>query len=76
MQIVGVYLVFASLIIPALASPKALPRAYAVGISGYALGLLASALLDLPSGATIMLALLVTLIVSALFRGAKSSVLH
>lgn len=37
-QLVGVYLVFASLIIPALAAPR-LPFAYALGALAYALGL-------------------------------------
>lgn len=62
-QLVGVYLVFASLIIPALAA-RAIARgarrhllAYAIGALGYALGLAASALFDLPSGAVIVWAL-------------------
>ena len=58
-QLVGVYLVFASLIIPSLATrmvtlSKQLPYAYGVGVSGYLLGLMLSALLDLPSGAVIV----------------------
>jgi len=58
-QLVGVYLVFASLIIPALASNNyktkpALVIGYAVGISGYGLGLLLSSMIDLPSGAVIV----------------------
>jgi zinc/manganese transport system permease protein len=56
-QIVGVYLVFASLILPALAGGERLWRGYAVGAMGYAIGLFASAWLDLPSGAAIVLAL-------------------
>lgn len=56
-QVVGVYLVFASLIVPALAASGRPRRAYAVGVAGYALGLLASALFDLPAGAAIVLAL-------------------
>lgn len=55
-QLVGVYLVFASLIVPALASQRAkrpLWVAYGLGASGYAVGLLLSALYDLPSGALI-----------------------
>lgn len=55
-QLVGVYLVFASLIIPALATRQqrhALPSAYLLGGSGYLLGLVLSALLDLPAGAAI-----------------------
>jgi zinc/manganese transport system permease protein len=61
-QLVGVYLVFSSLIIPALAT-LAEPRrrrvviAYAIGAAGYALGLALSALFDLPSGAVIVCAL-------------------
>ncbi|MDD3649924.1 metal ABC transporter permease [Immundisolibacter sp.] len=56
-QVVGVYLVFASLIVPALAAGGRPGWAYAIGGAGYALGLLASALLDLPAGAAIVLAL-------------------
>lgn len=58
-QLVGVYLVFSSLIIPALAT-RALAGtrryrvAYGVGAAGYALGLALSALLDLPSGAVVV----------------------
>lgn len=57
-QLVGVYLVFASLIVPALAthriSRRRTPYALAVGIAGYAVGLPLSAWLDLPSGATVV----------------------
>jgi zinc/manganese transport system permease protein len=60
-QLVGVYLVFATLIVPALATRHAtrlkLAKAYAVAGAGYAGGLLASALLDLPSGAAVVWAL-------------------
>ena len=61
-QLVGIYLVFASLIVPALAARRfteswRLPVAYAVGITGYAAGLLASAQFDLPTGAMIVVAL-------------------
>lgn len=58
-QLVGVYLVFASLIIPALAS-RAIPGksrqwfGYGLAVSGYLLGLVLSALLDMPSGALIV----------------------
>lgn len=58
-QVVGVYLVFASLIVPALVSGGRLWRAYAVGVAGYGLGLLASGLFDLPAGAAIVLMLVV-----------------
>jgi len=61
-QLVGVYLVFASLIIPALGTraftgARRLAAAYALGAAGYALGLALSALFDLPSGAVIVWAL-------------------
>lgn len=53
-QLVGLYLVFATLIVPALATRYAArrryPKAYVVGLLGYAAGLLASLWLDLPSG--------------------------
>ena len=58
-QLVGVYLVFSSLIIPALATRpfagrRRLALGYALGVAGYALGLALSAMLDLPSGAVIV----------------------
>jgi zinc/manganese transport system permease protein len=57
-QLVGLYLVFASLIIPALATyywrRGRLSAGYALGVGGYALGLLVSVLLDLPAGAVIV----------------------
>ncbi|MES1983144.1 MAG: metal ABC transporter permease [Pseudomonadota bacterium] len=68
-QLAGVYLVFASLIIPALATHhiarNRMPYAYLVGISGYAGGLLLSAWFDLPSGAAVVWAMAVTGIVIA-----------
>ena len=59
-QLVGVYLVFASLIIPALATRglagrARLAAAYLIGATGYAAGLACSALFDLPSGAVVVL---------------------
>jgi zinc/manganese transport system permease protein len=58
-QLVGVYLVFATLIVPSLGSrnhaeASRLPLAYAIGALGYAGGLVLSAALDLPSGALIV----------------------
>jgi zinc/manganese transport system permease protein len=58
-QLVGVYLVFTSLIIPALATRayrghRRNAVAYGLGGLGYALGLVLSAVLDLPSGAVIV----------------------
>jgi zinc/manganese transport system permease protein len=68
-QLVGVFLVFASLIVPALAASAArrsLTCAYGVGLAGYVLGLLASALWDVPTGAAVVCALALTGSVSAL----------
>jgi len=58
-QLVGVYLVFASLIIPALATRRyrGLFAAYGVGLAGYVLGLLGSAISDLPTGPVIVWAM-------------------
>jgi zinc/manganese transport system permease protein len=58
-QLVGVYLVFASLIVPALACRNHVPRhrlfiAYGAGAAGYALGLGLSTLFDLPSGPVVV----------------------
>lgn len=58
-QLVGVYLVFTSLIIPALATRhlsgnKQLLAAFSVGGVGYLAGLVFSSLFDLPSGAVIV----------------------
>lgn len=60
-QLVGVYLVFASLIVPALATYRLKARrmtyAYAIGVTGYAAGLLLSTWFDLPGGAIVVWAL-------------------
>ena len=58
-QLIGVYLVFATLIVPALGSRRHPPRArlllaYGIGVAGYAAGLVLSSALDLPSGALIL----------------------
>ncbi|MHB1142456.1 MAG: metal ABC transporter permease [Sulfuricaulis sp.] len=58
-QLVGIYLVFASLIIPALAgrfhpARRQLAVGYGVGVLGYVLGLALSAMFDLPSGAVVV----------------------
>ena len=68
-QLVGIYLVFASLIIPALAARRFPERTrlavgYVTGIAGYVLGLVASALYDWPTGAVIVVALLGVFIVA------------
>lgn len=60
-QLVGVYLVFASLIVPALAAHKLkkwrLPVAFSIGILGYAAGELLSVWSDLPTGPIIVWAM-------------------
>ncbi|NNF16009.1 MAG: metal ABC transporter permease [Gammaproteobacteria bacterium] len=58
-QIVGIYLVFASLIIPALATHqlgrgRRLLTGYIIGALSYLAGIVLSALLDLPTGAVIV----------------------
>lgn len=74
-QLVGIYLVFASLIVPALAARRFAPSArlfvgYAVGMLGYVIGLVASALTDLPTGAAIVVAL-VAVFVATLMMPAR-----
>jgi zinc/manganese transport system permease protein len=75
-QLVGVYLVFSTLIMPALAVrgwPEASRQrsAYGIGIAAYLLGLIASALFDLPSGAVIVWALALTGLAANLLRRFK-----
>jgi len=56
-QLVGIYLVFSSLIIPALAVSRlrnAIQWAYMIGMAGYLIGLFASTLFDLPAGPAIV----------------------
>ena len=57
-QLVGLYLVFATLIVPPLATRRMgrnrLAAAWGVGAAGYFAGLLASTALDLPSGPVIV----------------------
>ena len=71
-QLVGVYLVFASLILPALAAQGVRGKrgyviAYGVGLTGYLSGLLGSVSFDLPTGPLIVCALgAATLVAAAL----------
>jgi zinc/manganese transport system permease protein len=67
-QLVGVYLVFATLIVPSLGARKhpqrfKLPLAYGISALGYALGLVLSSVFDLPSGALIVWCLAVLAVV-------------
>jgi zinc/manganese transport system permease protein len=64
-QLVGVYLVFSSLIMPAIAvrnwpQSKKVMAGYLIGAIAYALGLALSAIFDLPSGAVIVWCLAAT----------------
>jgi zinc/manganese transport system permease protein len=60
-QLVGLYLVFITLVVPALATwysrGRRLLKGCLIGALGYALGLLASLLVDLPSGPVIVCAI-------------------
>jgi zinc/manganese transport system permease protein len=69
-QLVGVYLVFSSLIMPALAVRHArarwqMPLAWGCGAVAYGAGLAVSAVLDLPSGAVVVLAMALTCAVTS-----------
>jgi len=75
-QIVGIYLVFASLIIPALATTglrrgNRLMAGYFVGGLSYFVGILLSFLLDLPTGAVIVWTMAVVAIVLGAFLSDK-----
>ena len=77
-QLVGIYLVFTTLIAPALAArfwPErfGLAIAYGVALAGYVIGLLASAAFDLPTGAVIVVAIVVLMAGSILIRGREVS---
>ena len=82
-QLVGVYLVFATLIVPALAIRKldgmrALMAGWGVSAVGYAVGLVASALWDLPTGALIVWALAISGVIIApmIGRPTRASAAH
>lgn len=68
-QLVGVYLVFASLIMPALATSR-LRVGYLIGVIGYGMGLILSNIFDLPAGAMIVLTLAFISVVASLYRKA------
>ena len=73
-QLVGLYLVFITLVVPALstwyARSQRLLRGYAIAALGYAVGLGASIGMDLPSGAVIVCAMALVGAVFALIRKA------
>ena len=72
-QLVGLYLVFTTLIVPALAVRRftrhRLMIGYVLSAAGYALGLLFSALTDLPSGPAIVWAVTVLAVAGFAFQG-------
>ena len=76
-QVVGIYLVFSTLIIPALATRNATrfrtAKAYAVGALGYLSGLMASVVTDLPTGALTVWTMAATGIVFASFEGSAAA---
>jgi len=79
-QLVGVYLVFATLIIPALSTARIKHRkrrlqiAYGLATMGYLLGLSGSALLDLPTGPLIVWALAVCGVLTAMLTSKATNV--
>ncbi len=72
-QLVGVYLVFASLIIPALATRgrRGSFAAYSVGLAGYLLGLFGSLMTDLPTGPSVVWAMATVALAAAFLRRTK-----
>jgi zinc/manganese transport system permease protein len=76
-QLVGLYLVFATLVVPALATYYARGhrylKAYAIGVLGYGVGLALSFATDLPTGPLIVCAMIVMgLAVAFMPRGARA----
>lgn len=77
-QLVGVYLVFSSLIIPALATsrlglsgPHRLRWGYLMGIIGYIAGLMLLTMTDLPSGPMIVWCLAIVAVMVVFLKGRK-----
>ena len=80
-QLVGLYLVFATLVVPALSTwrggPHRYVKAYGIALTGYAFGLLLSAVTDLPSGSVIVCCMvLVGMLVGGLSRGERDAPAH
>ena len=75
-QLVGLFLVFTTLVVPALATfydrQHRYLKAYSIGVLGYAAGLLVSALADLPSGAMIVCAITIVGAMFALATGRRT----
>lgn len=79
-QLVGVYLVFASLIIPSLAirhlRKYALIYGYIISVTGYMLGLVMAAIFDLPAGAMVVYSLAISALFFVVYRQVKSRILR
>ena len=78
-QIVGIYLVFASLIIPALATAgikrgNRLIAGYLIGAASYLVGIVLSVLFDLPTGAVIVWSMAIVALVVGLVLSDKGSI--
>jgi zinc/manganese transport system permease protein len=76
-QLVGLYLVFATLVVPALATyysrGRRMQKAIGIGVCGYVLGLVASVATDLPSGSMIVCAMVLCGAVLALAAGRREA---
>jgi zinc/manganese transport system permease protein len=80
-QLVGIYLVFTSLIVPALAFRRLpyrqrLAAGYLLGALAYATGLILSALFDLPSGAVIVCTLAALAVAASWLAGSRKSLMQ
>ncbi len=75
-QLVGIYLVFATLILPALATRRrgrqGLYYGYVIGAVGYLLGLILAAVWDLPAGPMIVYMLALCSLIGGLYRAGKN----
>jgi zinc/manganese transport system permease protein len=76
-QLVGLFLVFTTLVVPALATFYSrhlrLLKAYVIGALGYAAGLVISVVTDLPSGAMIVCAIVVVGMLMAFVTAPRAS---
>jgi zinc/manganese transport system permease protein len=76
-QLVGLFLVFTTLVVPALATFYSrhlrLTKAYTIGALGYAAGLFVSVVTDLPSGAMIVCAIVVVGMLMAFVTAPRAS---
>ena len=80
-QLVGVYLVFSCLIVPALATRnfkgfRRLWYAYGLGAGAFALGLAISAIADWPSGAVVVLVMAILAVLFAMVTSRTGLVSH